>query len=139
LAKLDVLEDLAATGIEKMFERVPLLFRHALYELRGGFLIRPLVITICLGVTGAVLSHVEEMVTGIRDYIPSILFPSHDDPAVAGLILSNIAASGTTEEPDFRSLLADRAGRVAAGCAELPKEQLAKIKQRAARLASADV
>ena len=37
----------------RMFERLPVLFRSAMYALRGGFLIRPLVIAMMLGAAGA--------------------------------------------------------------------------------------
>ena len=76
-----------------MFARLPLLFRSARYALRGGFLIRPLVITILLGTAGAVLSDVEETTPELRAWVPHILFPSHEDPGVAGLILGSIATS----------------------------------------------
>jgi len=76
-----------------MFERLPLLFRSARYALRGGFLIRPLLIAILLGTAGAVLSDIEEATPELRAWVPHVLFPSHDDPAVAGLILGSIATS----------------------------------------------
>jgi uncharacterized membrane protein len=64
-----------------------------MYALRGGFLIRPLAIALILGIVGAVLSSLEESAPQISAWIPSTLFPSHEDPAVAQLILSNIATS----------------------------------------------
>jgi uncharacterized membrane protein len=76
-----------------MFERLPVLFRSAIYGLRGGFLIRPLVIAVILGTIGAVFSSLEESVPKISAWIPNILFPSHDDPGVAQVILSSIATS----------------------------------------------
>ena len=39
-----------------MFERLPLRLRSADHALRGGFLVRPLVIALVLGLCGAVLS-----------------------------------------------------------------------------------
>ena len=77
----------------RMFERLPVLFRSAMYALRGGFLIRPLAIAMLLGTTGAVLSSLEEAVPEISRWIPSTLFPSHQDPGVAQVILSSIATS----------------------------------------------
>jgi uncharacterized membrane protein len=74
-------------------ERIPLLFRSALYALRGGFLIRPFVIAVLLGAAGAVMSSVEEAVPAIGPWIPEILFPSREDPQVAQVILSSIATS----------------------------------------------
>ena len=63
-------------------ERVSLLFRSAIYALRGGFLIRPFVIAVLLGAAGAVMSSVEEAVPAIHLWIPEILFPSREDPQV---------------------------------------------------------
>src|ERR1017187_3540649 len=76
-----------------MFERLPVLFRSAMYALRGGFLIRPLAIAMILGAAGAVLSSLEESIPEISAWIPSTLFPSHQDPGVAQVILSAIATS----------------------------------------------
>jgi uncharacterized membrane protein len=76
-----------------MFERLPILIRSAMYALRGGFLIRPLAIALSLGSVGAVLSSLEESVPEIGAWIPTTLFPSHRDPGVAQLILSNIATA----------------------------------------------
>jgi DNA invertase Pin-like site-specific DNA recombinase len=39
-----------------MFEHLPVLLRSAMYVLRGGFLIRPLVIAVALGIAGAVIA-----------------------------------------------------------------------------------
>jgi uncharacterized membrane protein len=76
-----------------MFERLPVLFRSEIYALRGGFLIRPLVIALVLGAAGAVLSSLEESTPEISAWIPNTLFPSHEDPGVAQVILSGIATS----------------------------------------------
>ena len=76
-----------------MFERLPILFRSAMYALRGGFLVRPLAIALILGATGALLSSLEESTPRISAWIPNTLFPSHEDPAVAQVILSSIATS----------------------------------------------
>ena len=43
-----------------MNKRLPLLFRHVMYNLRGGFLVRPLIIALSLGCAGALLSWLEE-------------------------------------------------------------------------------
>jgi Predicted membrane protein (DUF2254) len=79
--------------MRQLFERLPVLFQSAMYSLRGGFLIRPLVIAVVLGALGAVLSAVEEAAPQINAWIPDILFPSHEDPGVAQVILSSIATS----------------------------------------------
>ncbi len=64
-----------------------------MYALRGGFLIRPLAIAVALGIVGAALSSLEESAPGISAWIPNILFPSHEDPGVAQMILASIATS----------------------------------------------
>jgi uncharacterized membrane protein len=69
------------------------MFRHAMFNLRGGFLIRPLTIALALGCAGASLSWLEEEFPGVSAWVPTILFPSHADPQVAQVILAGIAAS----------------------------------------------
>jgi len=64
-----------------------------MYALRGGFLVRPLLIAIALGLLGAVLSSVEETVPALSAWVPTVLFPSRSDPQVAQIILATIAAS----------------------------------------------
>ena len=76
-----------------MDRRFPLLIRQVAYNLRGGFLVRPLIIALTLGGVGASLSFLEELVPGFSDFAPKILFPSHADPQVAQVILAGIAAS----------------------------------------------
>jgi len=76
-----------------MPKRLALLIQSATYALRGGFLIRPLVIAIVLGTVGAVLSSMEEAFPELSVWIPQVLFPSREDPQVAQAILSGIATS----------------------------------------------
>lgn len=76
-----------------MNKRLSLFVRSALYALRGGFLVRPLVIAVFLGATGAILSFAEEYVPALNAWIPEVLFPSHQDPQVAQTILAGIASS----------------------------------------------
>jgi len=64
-----------------------------MYNLRGGFLLRPLIIALTLGCAGALLSWLEETVPSISDLVPRALFPSHADPQVAQVILGGIATS----------------------------------------------
>jgi uncharacterized membrane protein len=64
-----------------------------MYALRGGFLVRPLLIAIALGLLGGVLSSVEETVPAMSAWVPTSLFPSCSDPQVAQIILATIAAS----------------------------------------------
>jgi len=74
-------------------KRLPSLFRHIMYNLRGGFLVRPLTIALALGCAGALLSWFEEAHPGLSAWVPKVLFPSHTDPQVAQVILSDIATS----------------------------------------------
>ena len=76
-----------------MIERLRLLFRHVTYNLRGGFLVRPLAIALVLGCGGALLSWSEEVNPSVGDWVPKVLFLSHADPQVAQVILAGIAGS----------------------------------------------
>ena len=76
-----------------MEKSLPFLLRQAMYHLRGGFLVRPLTITLVLGFTGAFSSWLEETMPWVGDIVPRFLFPSHSDPQVAQLILGDIAGS----------------------------------------------
>ena len=76
-----------------MTGRLLSLLRTAMYALRGGFLVRPLLIAMALGLLGAVLSSVEETVPALSAWVPTSLFPSRSDPQVAQIILATIAAS----------------------------------------------
>ena len=64
-----------------------------MYNLRGGFLVRPLSIALALGCAGALLSGLEEAAPGLSAWTPPVLFPSRADPQVAQIILAGIAAS----------------------------------------------
>jgi uncharacterized membrane protein len=93
------LDGLAGSHLAKtntVTERVRLLFRKAIYNLRGGFLVRPVTIALALGCAGAALSWTEESNPSISDWAPHVLFFSHGDPAVAQVILSDIATSTMT-------------------------------------------
>ena len=80
-------------GQKTVDKRIPLVIRQVAYNLRGGFLVRPLLIALTLGALGAVLTFLEELVPGFSDFVPKVLFPSHSDPQVAQVILGGIAAS----------------------------------------------
>jgi uncharacterized membrane protein len=69
------------------------LLRTAMYTLRGGFLVRPLLISIALGLSGAMLSSLEETVPALSAWVPVFLFPSRSDPQVAQIVLGAIAGS----------------------------------------------
>jgi len=79
-----------------VLKQLPLRLRSAAYFLRGGFLVRPLVIAVFLGLCGAVLSALEEAFPAAAAWIPGTLFPSHQDAQVAQVILSVIATSTMT-------------------------------------------
>jgi len=70
-----------------------LFLRRAMYNLRGGFLVRPLTIALALGCAGALLSELEESFPILSEWVPRVLFPSHSDPQVAQVILAGIAGS----------------------------------------------
>jgi uncharacterized membrane protein len=74
-------------------KRLPLLLREAMYNLRGGFLVRPLSIALALGCAGALLSWLDEAFPWLSDWVPKAIFPSHADPQVAQIILAGIAGS----------------------------------------------
>ena len=76
-----------------MRKRLQLLLRHVVYNLRGGFLVRPLAIALTLGCAGALLSWLEESFPVLSAWVPQVLFPSQSDPQVAQVILGAIAAS----------------------------------------------
>ena len=80
----------------RVLKLLPLRLRSAAYALRGGFLIRPLLIAVALGLGGAVLSSFEEAQPWAASWIPEVLFPSRQDPQVAQAILSVIATATMT-------------------------------------------
>ena len=59
--------------------RIPLLLRQWMYNLRGGFLVRPLIIAVALGAPGATLSWLEELFPLVSAWVPTAIFPSHAD------------------------------------------------------------
>jgi len=67
-----------------------------MYNLRGGFLVRPLIIALVLGCAGAMMSWLEEQFPATSGWVPAAIFPSHADPQVAQVILAGIAASMMT-------------------------------------------
>ena len=70
--------------------------RTLVYALRGGFLVRPLAIAICLGAAGAILSSLEESFPALQSAVPGVLFPSNTDAQSAQTILASIATSTMT-------------------------------------------
>jgi uncharacterized membrane protein len=63
------------------------------YNLRGGFLVRPLIIAVALGSAGVLLSWLEEVAPLVSAWMPAVLFPSRSDPQAAQIILGSIAGS----------------------------------------------
>ena len=74
-------------------KRLPLLFHHVMYNLRGGFLVRPLAIALALGCAGALFSWMEEEFPAASAWVPRAIFPSHSDPQSAQVILAAIGGS----------------------------------------------
>jgi uncharacterized membrane protein len=76
--------------------RYKFIIRRIQNDMRVGFLVRPLFIALVIGAAGMYLSTLEESYPHMRDWIPAMLFPTTRDPAVAQLILSNIATAMMT-------------------------------------------
>jgi uncharacterized membrane protein len=74
-------------------KRLPILLREIVYNLRGGFLVRPLAIALTLGCAGIVWPWLESADPSASNWVPRALFPSHTDPLVAQVILAGIATS----------------------------------------------
>lgn len=79
-----------------MLDRFFVPLRTVAYNLRGGFLVRPLAIALLLGAAGAFISEFEEEFPAARGLVPQALFPSQADPQVAQTILATIATSTMT-------------------------------------------
>jgi uncharacterized membrane protein len=77
-------------------KRLPIVLNYVFYTLRGGFLVRPLLITLLLGMLGATLSILETLFPAISAHAPRLLFPVPYDPQVGQVILSCIATSMMT-------------------------------------------
>ena len=79
-----------------MNRRQPVYLEKVVYNLRGGFLVRPLSITVALGFAGGALSSLEKAYPAIGGLVPRMLFPSRADHQVAQTILTTIASSVMT-------------------------------------------
>lgn len=79
-----------------MIEFISALKRHFVYNLRGGFLVRPLAIAMVLGTAGLVFSQLEVAFPGLERWVPFSIFPTHSDPQGAQVILGSIATSVMT-------------------------------------------
>jgi len=84
------------TSRQIVHARFPLVLRHVLYNLRGGFLVRPLLIALFLGALGATLAWLEAEAPWLSAWGPHLFFPPHADPQVAQLILGDIAEATMT-------------------------------------------
>ena len=69
-----------------MNHRVPLWFHQIMYNLRGGFLVRPVPIALWVGGAGALLSWLDESRPALSAWIPAVPFPSQSDPQVEQVI-----------------------------------------------------
>jgi|CZKU01.1.fsa_nt_gi uncharacterized membrane protein len=79
-----------------MFAVVERLFRHAVYELRGGFLVRPLVIQAVIGSFGLALPLVHDKVPSVDAWIEQLpVLAPHDPAAAAGVFAAVIGAMMT--------------------------------------------
>ncbi len=79
-----------------MKNRLPSLFHDVMYNLRGGFLVRPLIIALLLGAVGNLLPRLEEAYPITGAWMPHSMFPSRGEPQVATTILSTIASAVMT-------------------------------------------
>jgi uncharacterized membrane protein len=76
-----------------VFER---LFRHAVYELRGGFLVRPLVIAAAIGSFGIALPLTHDALPQVDAWVGHLpVLAPHDPVAAAGVFASVIGAMMT--------------------------------------------
>jgi hypothetical protein len=74
----------------------PSSLRRLVYALRGGLLVRPLAIAICLGAAGAILSSLKESFPALQSAVQGVLFPSNTDAQSSQTILASIATSTMT-------------------------------------------
>lgn len=79
-----------------MFAVLERWFRHAAYELRDGFLLRPLAMALGIGLFGIVLPLLEERVPGVHRLVEGIPVLVPRDPTAASSILGSILGSMMT-------------------------------------------
>ncbi len=73
-----------------------LLLNQFVYRLRGGFLIRSVLIAVSIGLIGAILSRMESAFPAIHSWLPNFFLISGLDSQTAQIILSTIASSTMT-------------------------------------------
>jgi uncharacterized membrane protein len=73
-----------------------LLINQLVYRLRGGFLVRSVLIAVVIGMFGAVLARVELSFPEIHSWIPRIILFASLDSQVSQVILTTIATSTMT-------------------------------------------
>jgi uncharacterized membrane protein len=71
-------------------------FRHVVYELKGGYLLLPVLITLLLSLAAICLPYLEESVPAFRQWAESTTFLVPSDPGMAQLLLGAIAGSCIT-------------------------------------------
>ncbi|HEX7671567.1 MAG TPA: hypothetical protein VF395_18365, partial [Polyangiaceae bacterium] len=80
-------------GMFAVFERR---FRHAVYDLRGGFLVRPLVMAAAIGSFGIALPLVHDQLPLVDAWVERLpVLAPHDPAAAAGIFASVIGAMMT--------------------------------------------
>lgn len=81
---------------ESRSHRHPIYAGKVLYNLRGGFLVRPLAITLILGSCGILLANLELLHPALGAWIPPIFALAHAGPQVAQTVLTCVAGSVMT-------------------------------------------
>lgn len=71
-------------------------FRQLRFNLRGGFLTRPFLIAMVLGLAGGFFSQWEASFPQFFSWLPVSVFPSYSDPQAAQVLLNTIATSVMT-------------------------------------------
>jgi uncharacterized membrane protein len=74
----------------------PLYSEKLIYNLRGGFLVRPLAIALTLGLLGGILPKIEGQLPELQAFVAERLFPAQFDQTVIQTILSTIAEAVMT-------------------------------------------
>jgi len=79
-----------------MFAAIERLFRHALYELRGGFLVRPLALAALIGAFGIALPLVENAFPVVDAWAERLPVLAPRDPAAAAGVLAAVIGAMMT-------------------------------------------
>lgn len=84
------------TRLNTRISRLTTFLRHVMYNLRGGFLVRPVIIALTLGLLGLIFSVIEETSPIFTSWGDNSYFPANSDPQLAQVILGSIATSMMT-------------------------------------------